>query len=167
MGKVCSPTSGHSLAFEEPIEVNLSVNIDGKQRQVFIGRAYQNEYGYWAQTDAGILPWIDIEEALISISANADLEGRGLRRIDPPAAVVQKDAPCTTFVGDGDHCRWCGVGIHQHGGAFTSGIGKVDLDSVDNEELEAAAEVYDRAVTAGPMCADVVDKALKEIGHGQ
>ena len=90
---------GHELAFEKPIEVYLHVETDGHQRVAFAGRAYQNPQGYWAQTDGGIMPATDIEDALELVNKHLNLEGRGLRRIDPPAAIVQKDSPT--------HCEPC------------------------------------------------------------
>lgn len=95
--------NGHGLAFEKPIEVYLHLTIDGEQRAVFVGRAYQNPHGYFAQTDAGIMPAKDIEDALELINRYIDMDGRGLRRIDPPAAVVQKDSP----TGQHKDCNMC------------------------------------------------------------
>lgn len=95
--------NGHGLAFEKPIEVYLHLNIDGEQRAVFVGRAYQNPHGYFAQTDAGIMPATGIEDALALINQHINMEGRGLRRIDPPAAIVQMDEDKTKRVYDAAH----------------------------------------------------------------
>lgn len=80
-----------TLPFEDPIKLYTEVTSNGMRRQVYLGEAYQNAQGYWARTDAGLIRAGSIEEAIRMVSHYMDLEARGLKRIDPPPALVEKD----------------------------------------------------------------------------
>lgn len=79
-----------TLPFEKPIKLFCRVTSDFKERTHYIGEAYQNPQGYWARTDTGTYPCDSIEEALRLVVDHVQLGARGLRRIDPPPAVVSK-----------------------------------------------------------------------------
>lgn len=131
-GKDYEPDGEGGLPFSKPIEVAIQSTVDGHPSAIPVGCVYQNKDGIWARTDRGLFNCKDIEEAIGMVNEHVDMEARGLRRIDPPAAVVQKDDPCTTFIGDSDKCLSCRVRRDQHGGAFT------DMSGVEGAPLPGA-----------------------------
>ena len=68
-----------TLPFERPIRFYASVTRDHEERRFYIGQAYQNSYGYWAETDAGTFPCDSIEEAIALVHKFMNRERRGIK----------------------------------------------------------------------------------------
>lgn len=60
-----------TLPFEQPIKIKAVVERDFREVKVWVGQAYQNEHGYWADTFGGIFPCDSIEEAIRMVTQHA------------------------------------------------------------------------------------------------
>ena len=78
---MCDKTFAKRGPIEPRIRFHVSISSDlpgVRQGPVYVGQAYKNPHGIWADTDTGTMSTFSLREACELVIRNMDLHARGM-----------------------------------------------------------------------------------------